>query len=271
MEEFSFAFASPQDESAIKHLLSKCQLPTDGIGLHLEHFIVAKSKDELLGVVGLETYDNVGLLRSLAIIPGVRRKGVGKDLCIKLIAHAYTQNIDELFLLTTTAEKFFAKLGFQKIGRELAPAPLKSSVEFQKLCLDSAVCMAKPLRHQAIYFPREILTLKPDVPGASMWGVALDKTLLTFFEVEPHSRFDRHNHESEQITMVLEGELFFELDSGTHCVRKGEVIAIPSNISHAVFTLDQHVKAIDAWSPVMPQYVRPNKTLQPTRHTAPRG
>ena len=58
--------------------------------------------------------------------------------------------------------------------------------------------------------------------------------------------------------MVLEGELFFELDNETFCVKKGEVIAIPSNISHAVFTRDKHVKAIDAWSPVMPQYVRPN-------------
>jgi hypothetical protein len=80
------------------------------------------------------------------------------------------------------------------------------------------------LNKQAIYFPHESLTLKPDVPGAKMWGVALERTLLTFFEVEPHCRFDRHNHESEQITMVLEGELFFELDNGTFCVKRGEVI-----------------------------------------------
>jgi quercetin dioxygenase-like cupin family protein len=110
--------------------------------------------------------------------------------------------------------------------------------------------------HEASYFPREALLLKPDVPGARVWGVALDKTLLTYFEVEPHCRFERHHHESEQITMVLEGELFFELDAATYCVRQGDVIAIPSNLPHAVFTTDKHVKAVDAWSPVMPQFLK---------------
>lgn len=109
---------------------------------------------------------------------------------------------------------------------------------------------------QASYFPREALVLKPDVPGARVWGVALDKTLLTYFEVEPHCRFERHHHESEQITMVLEGELFFELDAETYCVRPGDVIAIPSDLPHAVFTTDKHVKAVDAWSPVMPQFLK---------------
>ena len=117
--------------------------------------------------------------------------------------------------------------------------------------------MRMQLSERAIYFPRETLTLKPDVSGSKMWGIALEKTLLTFFEVATHCQFDRHNHESEQITMVLEGELFFELDNDTFCVKKGEVIAVPSNIPHAVFTRDKHVKAIDAWSPVMPQYAKP--------------
>jgi quercetin dioxygenase-like cupin family protein len=112
---------------------------------------------------------------------------------------------------------------------------------------------------EASYFPREALILQPDVAGARMWGVALDKAVLTYFEVEPHCRFERHHHESEQITMVLEGELFFELDGATFCVRQGDVIAIPSDVPHAVFTQDTHVKAVDAWSPVMQQFLRPKE------------
>lgn len=121
----------------------------------------------------------------------------------------------------------------------------------------AASSIEDPPRRQAMYFPREALTLTPDVPGASAWGVALDKTLLTFFEVEPHCQFDWHRHESEQITLVLEGELWFELDSATHCVGRGEVIAIPSNVPHAVFTRDHGATAIDAWSPVLSQYIKP--------------
>ena len=262
MKEISYTFAAPGDENGIEQLLFKSQLPTDGITSHLKHFILAKSTGGIIGVVGLEVYDGTGLLRSLAVSPEVRGKGIGKELCARAIAHAHTRNIIEIFLLTTTADGFFAKRGFQKVGRNIAPVPLQASVEFKTLCPDSAFCMRMQLSERAIYFSRETLTLEPDVPGAKMWGIALDKTLLTFFEVAPHCRFDRHNHESEQITMVLEGELFFELDNETFCVKKGEVIAIPSNISHAVFACDERVRAIDAWSPVMPKYVRPNHAPQ---------
>jgi len=41
-----------------------------------------------------------------------------------------------------------------------------------------------------------------------MWAVALEKTMLTYFEIESNSKFDMHSHTSEQITMVLEGNYF---------------------------------------------------------------
>jgi quercetin dioxygenase-like cupin family protein len=78
--------------------------------------------------------------------------------------------------------------------------------------------------------------------------------MLTYFEVDPHSRFERHNHESEQITMVLKGELYFEMDERVVRVSEGEVIAIPSNVPHAVFTKELSVEAVDAWSPLMGKY-----------------
>ena len=108
---------------------------------------------------------------------------------------------------------------------------------------------------RATYYPRTALALEPDVPGAAAWGVALQHTQLTYFEVEPDCRFERHHHASEQITMVLEGELWFELEEATYCLRPGEVIAIPSNVSHAVYTAHMRAKAIDAWSPVMARYL----------------
>ena len=89
-----------------------------------------------------------------------------------------------------------------------------------------------------------------------MWGVALNKTLLTSFELKPRCRFRDHRHQSEQITMVLSGELFFKLEGRTVRLKKGEVIAIPSNVKHAVYTSNKGARAIDAWSPVMAQYKR---------------
>ena len=114
--------------------------------------------------------------------------------------------------------------------------------------------MAHDPAKTAQYYPREVLRLKPDVEGAKMWAVTLEKTMFTYFEVEPHCRFEQHRHESEQITMVLDGTLYFEVDTRVIGVGPGEVIAIPSMAPHAVFTKDRPVKAVDAWSPVMETY-----------------
>ena len=106
--------------------------------------------------------------------------------------------------------------------------------------------------NEAHYYPK--LRLQEDVLGAKIWAVALEKAMLTYFEVQPNCRFETHQHESEQITLVLEGELFFETAGKVIGVKPGEVIAIPSNVAHAVFTKEKAVKAVDAWSPVMAKY-----------------
>lgn len=93
------------------------------------------------------------------------------------------------------------------------------------------------------------LPLKPDVPGAKMWAVGLDKSMLTYFELEPNTKFPEHSHEAEQITMVLEGELTFAYDGKEIILKAGDVIAIPSNAAHSVYTGNMPCKAVDAWSP----------------------
>ncbi len=107
---------------------------------------------------------------------------------------------------------------------------------------------------EALYYSKDRLCFRDDVAGAKMWAVALEKTMLTYFEVQPHSRFESHSHESEQITLVFEGELFFETGGRIVGVKAGEVIAIPSNVPHAVFTMELAVRAVDAWSPIMEKY-----------------
>lgn len=254
MTEFEFTFADPGDEKSIKRLLSASGLPHEDMAQHLRHFILAKSDHDLIGVVGLEVLGELGLLRSLAVAPPHRNKGIGTILYGRILAYAHLQGIKELYLLTTTAEGFFSKLGFCKVDRNNVPPPIQATKEFQTFCPSTAVCMVKGRDEEPQYYPKEILRLQPDVPGAAMWAIALKKAMLTYFEVEPNSRFEMHRHESEQITMVLEGELFFEIAERMICVKQGEVIAIPSNVPHAVFTQKKSAKAVDAWSPPMEKY-----------------
>ncbi|MBI1810499.1 MAG: cupin domain-containing protein [Nitrospirae bacterium] len=100
------------------------------------------------------------------------------------------------------------------------------------------------------------LQLKPSVSGAKMWAVGLEKTMLTYFEMEPNTVFPEHHHEAEQITLVLDGELTFTYGGKTTALKAGDVIAIPSNAVHSAFTANSPCKAVDAWSPVRKEFLK---------------
>jgi amino-acid N-acetyltransferase len=254
MSSLTFSFATLSDATVVQRLLLNCGLPNEDVHQHLDHFIVAKDGDQLAGVIGLQLLGRTGLLRSLAVDSRYRNQGLGKALYAKLVGYAHLRGIAKLYLLTLTTQEYFSKLGFEKVDRADVPPEIGTTAEFRDLCPSTAVCLAKDIQNEARYFPKEVLRLRPDVPGARMWGVALQKTMLTYFEVDPQSRFERHSHESEQITMVLKGELYFEIDERVVRVNEGEVIAIPSNLPHAVFTKELSVEAVDAWSPLMGKY-----------------
>ena len=99
------------------------------------------------------------------------------------------------------------------------------------------------------HYARDELELREDSSGSRFWSVALTRAMLTYFEVPPHGRFEEHSHDSEQITYVLDGTLVFVIDGREHRVGRGEVIAVPGNVPHAVYALDREVRAVDAWSP----------------------
>lgn len=103
------------------------------------------------------------------------------------------------------------------------------------------------------------LSLKPDVSGAKMWAVGMEKAMLTYFELEPKTKFPEHSHEAEQITTVLEGELTFAYDGKEVALKAGDVIAIPSNAVHSAYTGNMPCKAVDAWSPPRKDFF--NKTV----------
>jgi quercetin dioxygenase-like cupin family protein len=58
-----------------------------------------------------------------------------------------------------------------------------------------------------------------------------------------------HQHESEQLTYIMEGALEFELEGRTVVVRKGEVLHIPSNVPHRAVALEDTLD-LDIFSPI---------------------
>jgi amino-acid N-acetyltransferase len=139
--------AAITDEPWIRQLLTLCGLPHEDITpKHLSHFWVIKEKGEILGVIGLEPFARLALLRSLAVDPRFRKRGLATELTKKAEEYAASHKIEEMYLLTVTAESFFLKQGYYRIERNSAPPEIKATTEFQGLCPVSSICMLKQLR-----------------------------------------------------------------------------------------------------------------------------
>ncbi len=142
----TFRSVVPSDRSAVETLLSRERLPLDGVAEHFATFVVAESGAELVGAGGLEVHGTFGLVRSVVVAPDVKGHGVGKGLAQQLLTRARARGLEAVYLLTTTAPDFFARLGFERIAREAAPQPLWASAEFQGACPASATVMRLSLR-----------------------------------------------------------------------------------------------------------------------------
>jgi amino-acid N-acetyltransferase len=133
--------ATDANISSITELLRSNGLPYEDIRSKIDCLFMGYLGPRVVGVGGVETYGIYGMLRSLVIEESFRRRGYGTTLCKKLIEHARLNGIDKIYLLTTTAEGFFDKIGFQRIERDKAPTVIQNTTEFLKLCPSSAVCM----------------------------------------------------------------------------------------------------------------------------------
>lgn len=138
--------AAITDLPEILSLLSAAGLPMSDLadGSQVE-FLVARRGEHVVGVVGLERFGEVGLLRSLAVGAEHQRQGLGLALTRALEAHAASTGICSLVLLTETAPGFFRQHGYEAIARAGAPQAVQASTEFRELCPASAICMSKRL------------------------------------------------------------------------------------------------------------------------------
>jgi len=239
----------PPDDPAVRQFLVAAGLPAADVETGKQEYLLAEEDGRLVGTIGIERVGQDALIRSLAVAPERRGQGIAARLDAAAVGLARTRGVETLFLLTTTAETYAARRGYERISRNEVPSGIVALPQFEALCRATAVCMRRRLAPAAIHFPADTLRLRPDVPGATKWAVALDRAMLTYYEIQPHARFEAHQHEAEQITLVLEGELFFDVEGKEIRVGLGEVIALPSNVAHAVWTARRSTRAVDAWSP----------------------
>jgi len=138
--------ATDADLPQVLALLDAASLPTSGVAEALCGFLVAESDGALVGVVGLEACcDRYALLRSTAVTPTWQGRGLGRQLVERAIAEAEARGVHALYLLTTTAERYFPSFGFSQVSRDAVPDEIKATEEFTSACPASATVMCLSL------------------------------------------------------------------------------------------------------------------------------
>lgn len=136
--------ARADDLAAVSRLLADAHLPLDGVEGALRDFVVAEAKGALVGVAGLERCGMHALLRSVVVSDAWRSRSLGRALVERVIADADAGGIPALYLLTTTAERYFPRFGFREVAREAVPEDVRRTAEFRGACPASATVMVRP-------------------------------------------------------------------------------------------------------------------------------
>ena len=145
IDSITFSMATRNDLLVVQALLRANGLPCVDAGEHIEHFVLALENGKLVGSVGVELPGSDGLLRSLCVVSNYRNCGIATRLCNRIEAYARNAGVNRLYLLTTTARKFFSRRGYSICSRESLPPAMQATAEFRFLCPCTAVCMVRSL------------------------------------------------------------------------------------------------------------------------------
>src|SRR5688572_17546452 len=93
------------DLPAVRALLEMERLPASDLDERaLERFLIWRDEVDVSGIVGLEIYGDVALLRSLVVARHARGNGIGVALTDAAEALALESGATNVYLLTTSAE-----------------------------------------------------------------------------------------------------------------------------------------------------------------------
>lgn len=130
----------PGSNLDLRNALISADLPADDIEDDGRTFFRIVSDDnQTVGFAGLEACEGDQLLRSVVVLPGQRGKGIGHAAVSAVLAHVEPGR--DVFLATTNASHFFARLGFIEVQRENLPTAVLATRQLSSICPSSATIM----------------------------------------------------------------------------------------------------------------------------------
>jgi N-acetylglutamate synthase-like GNAT family acetyltransferase len=141
--------ALKKDLPEITEIVRSSALPHEDCHEHWRGFFVAEQAGRIVAAGGLQVCGPVGLVRSVAVLTEHRGKGIGAEIYGRIETRALELGIDDLYLLTETASRYFEHLGFVERSRSDLPAAITATKQFRELCPRSATVMCKKLGREA--------------------------------------------------------------------------------------------------------------------------
>ena len=134
--------AELRDLAWARTLLAEASLSAEGLEDQFPRaYAVLEEDGKAVGLAGLERYGRFGLLRSVAVSARQRGSGGGSALVSDRLAAAGADGVESVFLLTTTADRWFPRFGFRAIERGSLPPEIAASPEATVVCPDSAAVL----------------------------------------------------------------------------------------------------------------------------------
>jgi quercetin dioxygenase-like cupin family protein len=87
------------------------------------------------------------------------------------------------------------------------------------------------------------------VPGLVFQPVLGERLLVNFVRFEPNTEAPVHTHEEEQVVVVLEGEIEFDVEGDVRTLRPGEALHLPPHVPHGARTLESSCYEMDIFAP----------------------
>ena len=84
------------------------------------------------------------------------------------------------------------------------------------------------------------------------WG---DRVMVCRLRIAPHTVTAVHSHPHEQITMVERGRVRYIIEGQERVLEQGEMLHLPSGISHGATMLDEEVVLVDIFSPLREDFL----------------
>lgn len=141
--EIERAYADVADQ--VLRLVEESRLTTEGLLEHFATTLVARLDQRIVGTAALEIHADDALLRSVAVSPDVRGRGIGTSLVQAALRMAEELSVRDVYLLTFTGEGYFHRFGFRSLDRGHVPPSIRSSVQFGYACPSDALVMRKHL------------------------------------------------------------------------------------------------------------------------------